>query len=312
MEAVEKVKNTFGTEQAERKKLSPGQFLLVLILGLYGMICLLPMVLIGIVSFSSETSIDKNGFSFFPDEWSLKAFDYVYTFKDQLIQSYKVTIFETVVGTVITLLLTGMFAYTLSRKSFRLRKGLSVYLLITMLFGGGLLGGYLVNTNIWKLRNNLLVLVIPGCVSAWNCIIMRTFIQSNVPDSLIEAAKIDGAGEVHTFFRIILPIMVPVLAAIGFMSAIGHWNEWQTAFLYIDNPDYATLQLMLIRIEKNLSYLQERLDYLSPKELEMLKNAPTESARMALLLFTIGPVMIAYPFFQKYFIKGITIGAVKG
>ena len=296
----------------KRPKFSSGQILLMIILGLFALLCLLPMLLIVVVSFSSEASISSKGFSFFPEEWSLKAFGYVAAFSNQLIQSYMVTIYETFVGTAITLVLTSMFAYTLSRRDFMLRKALAVYVLITMLFSGGLLSSDLVNTNIWGMRNNLLVLVIPGAVGAMNCIIMRTFIQTNVPDSLIESAKIDGASEYRLFFSIVMPIMLPVLAAIGFMAAVGHWNEWQTAFLYIDNPKYATLQLMLIRIEKSLSFLQERLDSLSAEELELLANAPSETARMAILLCTLGPVMIAYPFFQKYFVKGITIGSVKG
>ena len=296
----------------KRPNFSPGQILLMIILGLFALLCLLPMLLIVVVSFSSEASISAKGFSFFPQEWSLSAFHYVAAFSNQLIQSYMVTIYETFVGTAITLVLTSMFAYTLSRRDFMLRKALAVYLLITMLFSGGLLSSYLVNTNIWGMRNNLLVLVIPGAVGAMNCIIMRTFIQTNVPDSLIESAKIDGASEYRLFFSIVMPIMLPVMAAIGFMAAVGHWNEWQTAFLYIDNPKYATLQLMLIRIEKSLSFLQERLDSLTAEELELLANAPSETARMAILLCTLGPVMIAYPFFQKYFVKGITIGSVKG
>ncbi len=294
------------------KKFTLGQLLLIIIISAITLACLLPMLLVVIVSFSSEASIAEKGFSFFPTEWSLKAFEYVGTFGAQIIQSYKVTIAEAVLGTLLSLFLTGMFAYTLSRSDFMLRKALSVYLLITMLFSGGLLGGYLINTNVFNLRNNFLVLILPSCVTAWNCIVMRTFVQQNVPPALIEAAKIDGAGEVYTYFKIVLPIMVPVMAAIGFMVAIGHWNDWQTAFLYIDDPNLATLQLLLIRIEKNLSYLQQRQGSLSAEELMAMKDAPSESARMAVLLFTIGPVLIFYPFFQRYFIQGITVGSVKG
>jgi len=141
---------------------------------------------------------------------------------------------------------------------------------------------------------------------------MRTFIRSNVHDALIESAKIDGAGDIYTYFKIVMPIMLPVLAAIGFMAAVTHWNEWQMAYLYIDNPKMTTLQLLLIRIEKNLQYLQQNESSLSPEQMEQLQNAPSESARMAILFFTIGPIMVAYPFFQKYFIKGITMGSVKG
>ena len=294
------------------KKYGLPQYILWLILFISALFCFLPVLLILIVSFSSEASVSAKGFSFFPMAWTLDSYKYVFTFKDQLINSYLITIFETVCGSALTVLFTAMFAFVLSRKEFKLNRFFTIYLLITMLFNGGMLSSYLVNTNIYHLRNNLLILILPGCVTAWNCIIMRTFIQSNVPEALIDAAKIDGAGEMYTFFKIVTPIMVPVLAAIGFMAAMTHWNEWQTAFLYIDKTGLATLQLMLMRIEKNLSYMQERANSLSPEELLAMKNAPTETARMAILFFTMGPVMVAYPFFQKYFIKGITIGAVKG
>lgn len=288
------------------------QLVLVLIISIISALCFLSIVLVVIGAFSSEASINANGFSFFPKQWSVDAFSYVGTFKGQLVQSYIVTLFETVAGTIIALFFTCMFSYVLSRKSFMLNKFFSIYILITMLFSGGLLGSYLINTNVFHLRNNLLVLIIPGCVTAWNTIVMRSFIVSNVPDALVEAAKIDGAGEIYTFYKIVLPLLTPVIAALGFMIAVAHWNEWQTAFLYIDNPNFATLQLMLIRIEKNLSFLQERMSYLSPEEIQMMKNAPSESSRMAILLVTIGPIMFVFPFFQKYFIKGITMGAVKG
>ncbi len=294
------------------KKRHAAQPVLILVLTLLTVLCLLPLILIVVVSFSSQASISSKGFSFFPAEWSLEGWRYVLKFGDQVLQSYKITIFETLTGTFLTLLFTSMFAYALSRKQWALRGFLSIFLLITMLFNGGIVASYMINTTMYHLKNNLLILILPGAVSAFNCIVMRTFIQSNLPDSLVEAAQIDGAGEFYLFFRIVIPIMLPSLAAIGFMTAIGHWNEWQTALLYITDSSKATLQLMLIRIEKNLDYLKERMAYLSPEELAQLKKAPGEPMRMAILLVTLGPILVAYPFFQKYFVKGITVGAVKG
>lgn len=301
-------------KRAERTKVSRGQIILALIIFVITLICFLPVALVLIVSFSSESSIATKGFTFFPSGWSTGAYKYVFSFGAQLIQSYKITLFETVVGTLLTLLLTSMFAYALSRKDFMLRGPLAVYLLITMLFSGGMLGSYLVNANIYHLRNNLLVLVVPGCVSTMNCIVMRTFITSNVPDSLIEAAKIDGAGEIYTFFKIVMPIMVPVLASIGFMCAVGHWNEWQTSMLYIDDADKATLQLMLMRVEKNIEFLKmrEAMGNLSELEMKELNSVPSMATRMALLFCTLGPILVIYPFFQRFFIRGMTIGSVKG
>ena len=302
------------TRRAEKTKVTRGQVVLAVIILLFTILCFLPVALVLVVSFSSDVSIAERGFTFFPSSWSTGAYKYVFSFGGQLIQSYKITIFETVVGTLLTLLLTSMFAYALSRKDFMLRGPLAIYLLITMLFSGGMLGSYLINANVYHLRNNLLVLVVPGCVSTMNCIVMRTFINSNVPDSLIEAAKIDGAGEVYTFFKIVMPIMAPVLAYIGFMCAVGHWNEWQTSMLYIDDADKATLQLMLMRVEKNIEFLKmrESMGNLSEVELKELDRVPSMATRMALLFCTLGPILVIYPFFQKFFIRGMTIGSVKG
>ena len=166
-----------------------GQYVLAFILGLFTLFCFLPVLLVVIVSFSSEASVAAKGFSFFPTEWSTKAYDYVLKFGRQLLVSYGVTTFVAVFGTLLSLWLTSMFAYSLSRKNFNWRNGLSVYLLITMLFSGGTLGGYLINTNVFHLKNTLWVLILPGCITTMNVIVMRTFINTNVPDSLVEAAK---------------------------------------------------------------------------------------------------------------------------
>lgn len=301
-------------KELTHKKPSRGQYVLAVILGLFTLFCLLPVLLVVIVSFSSEASVAAKGFSFFPSEWSVKAYDYVLKFGRQLLVSYGVTTFVAVFGTLLSLWLTSMFAYSLSRKNFNWRNGLSVYLLITMLFSGGTLGGYLINTNVFHLKNTLWVLILPGCITTMNVIVMRTFINTNVPDSLVEAAKIDGASDYRLFFVIVIPIMAPVLAALGFMTAIGHWNQWMTSYLYITKSELTTLQHMLMKIEKNLDFLKEQLaqGQLSPEQVEEFKNAPSETARMAMLFCTLGPVLVVYPFFQRFFIKGMTVGAVKG
>ena len=301
-------------KELTHKKPARGQYVLAFILGLFTLFCFLPVLLVVIVSFSAETSVAAKGFSFFPTEWSTKAYDYVLKFGRQLLVSYGVTTFVAVFGTLLSLWLTSMFAYSLSRKNFNWRNGLSVYLLITMLFSGGTLGGYLINTNVFHLKNTLWVLILPGCITTMNVIVMRTFINTNVPDSLVEAAKIDGASDYRLFFVIIVPIMAPVLAALGFMTAIGHWNQWMTSYLYITKSELTTLQHMLMKIEKNLDFLKEQLAQgrLSQEQIEEFKNAPSETARMAMLFCTLGPVLVIYPFFQRFFIKGMTVGAVKG
>lgn len=295
-----------------KKKLGIGQWVLTLILGIYAIMCLLPVLLVIIVSFSSDESINVKGFSFLPAEWSLKAWEYVLGFGRQLVVSYGVTIFITVAGTAFGLVVMAMFAYTLSRRCFELRKQLSILMLITMLFSGGQLATYIVETTLYGLKDSLWALILPG-IGAMNIIILRTYIQSNVSDALVESAKIDGAGEFRTFWMIVFPMMKPVLASVGFRLAVNCWNEWQKAYMYITSDSRTPLQLLLIRIEKNIDYLLKNQGEI-PSEvyMELLNNVPRESGRMAVLLVSLGPIMVAYPFFQKYFVKGLTVGAVKG
>ena len=287
-----------------------GQFMLYFVLTLFALACLLPMVLVVIASLSTEASILEKGFSFFPTEWTLDGYRYISTFGDQIIRAYGVTLFETVVGSLWTVFICSMFGYVLSRKTFRLRKFLTVFLLITMLFRGGGLSEFIIKSNYYQLRNNLLVLILPG-VGAYTCFVMRTFIQSNVHESLIESAKLDGAGEFYIYTRIVLPLIKPVLAALGFMEAIGHWNQWQTSLLYMSNPKLATLQQILMKIQNSMDYFKQNMS-LSPELAKVWATLPKTSTKMAIVVVTTGPIIIAYPFFQKYFIKGITLGSVKG
>lgn len=295
-----------------RRKIDISQTLLRLVILIMSVICVIPVLLVIIVAFSSEACIAENGFSYFPAEWSLDGFRYVLRMKEQIIRAYGITLFETLTGSLLTILVTSMFAYVLSQENFVPNKFLAKYVVFTTLFSGGLFGSYLINTNLYGMKNNLLVLILPSCVTAWNTIVMRTFIRSNVPKSIIESAAIDGAGEIHTFFRIVMPIMKPVMASIGFRTAVTHWNEWQTAYLYLDDAKKSTLQLVLVRIEDEIDYLRRNIGSLSAEEVLELQDAPSETARMAILFFSIAPIMFAYPFFQKYFIKGITVGSVKG
>ncbi len=298
--------------KSNRTKMTAGQYSLTGFMGLYAAACLLPILLVLVVSFSSDQSIQQKGFSFFPEEWSLKAWQYVLGYGKQLLVSYGVTIWITVASTVIGLIVMSMFSYALSRSCFSLRRQLSFLLLFTMLFSGGQLSQYLVETTIYGLKDSLWALILPG-VSAMHVIIMRTYIQGNVPESVIESAKIDGARESRIFWQIVFPMMKPTLASIGFMKAVGVWNDWQKAYLYISSPSKTPLQLLLIRIEKSIEFLLQNSEQIPAAEYMLLQqNMPQESGRMAILLTALGPIMIAYPFFQKYFVKGLTVGAVKG
>lgn len=293
-----------------KKKVKPGQIILLLILCLFALCTLLPVLLVLIASFTSESALTLNGFSFFPEEWSMEAWNYVYTMKDQILTSYKVTIFITVFKTLSTLFVCSMLAYTLARKQFKLRGFLSIMLLITMLFSGGTLSSYLINTTVYHLKDTIWVLCMPG-VGAMTVFMMRTYIQSNITDALIESAKIDGAGEFRIYMQICLPLMPPMLAALGFMEAVGAWNEWQGAMLYITKPELTPLQLLLMRIQGNLDILNSGK---VPADVvaAISESVPADGVRMALLFVVLGPIMVIYPFFEKYFVQGLTLGSVKG
>lgn len=294
----------------EKKKITIGQIILYIVLLLYTLFCFLPILLVIIASFTDGGELAINGFSFFPKKWSLDGWRYVLELKDRIIKSYGITIFITFMHTVTTLLVESMLAFALSRKSFKLRGVFSMMLLMTTLFSGGTLSSYIFNTNIYHLKDTMLVLWLPA-VSMTNTIILRTYISGTISDAVVESAKIDGARDFRIFFQIVLPLMKPSLASIGFMTAVGKWNAWVPGKLYISTPEKRPLQNILMSIETNIEALQD-----SELPLEMLEAMggaiPEDSARMALLFTVLGPIMIIYPFFQKYFVKGLTLGSVKG
>ena len=293
------------------KRITAGQIILLSVMIVFAAACLLPLALVVIASFSSEASLATRGFSYFPSEWSLKGWNYVIKMKNQLLVSYRVTILITFIGTLGSLLFMSMIAFALSRRTFVLRTFISMLLLFTMLFSGGQLAGYLINTSVYHLKDTWLILCLPS-VGAMNIIIMRTYIQENIADSLIESAWLDGAGDFRIYMQIVMPLMPPVLASLGFMIAVGYWNNWETGYLYISSPNKTPLQLLLMRIENNISMLKNNSNLSSAAMAAMEKEIPEESARMALLFTVLGPIMIVYPFFQKYFVKGLTVGSVKG
>lgn len=297
---------------SKKEKKGLGQYILGFFLLLYTMFCALPVLLVFIAAFSDETTILQQGFSFFPKKLSLDGVNSVLRYGKQLLTSYGVTIFITVFGTAFGLLVMSMFAYSISRRDFRLAKFLSIYLLIPMLFSGGQLSGYVIFTSYYHLKDSLLLLILPLCVSTMNVIILRTYIANSIPNELMEAAKIDGAGEYRTFFQITLPLLKPSLAAVGFMMATAYWNDWQNALLYITTDAKKPLQLLLVNIQKSIEFLLNNANVPASVRAAMGGNIPQYSSTMATVLVVIGPIMVVYPFFQKYFIKGLTVGSVKG
>ena len=304
--------NAADLAPSKKEKKGIGQIILGFFLFLYTLFCGLPILLVFIAAFSDEKAITQNGFSFFPEKWSLAGINSVLRYGSQLLTSYGVTIFVTVFGTFLGLLVMSMFAYSISRKDFRLSKFLSIYLLIPMLFNGGQLSGYVIFTSYYHLKDSLWLLILPLCVTTMNVIILRTYIANSIPNELMEAAKIDGAGEYRTFFQITLPLLQPSLAAVGFMMATVYWNDWQNALLYITTDKKKPLQLLLINIQKSIEFLLNNSNVPASARAAMGGNIPQYSSTMATVLVVIGPIMIVYPFFQKYFVKGLTVGSVKG
>lgn len=304
--------NAADLAPSKKEKKGLGQYILGFFLLLYTLFCGLPILLVFIAAFTDEKAINQNGFSFFPEKWSMAGVNSVLRYGSQLLTSYGITIFITVFGTFLGLLVMSMFAYSISRKDFRLSKFLSVYLLIPMLFNGGTLSGYIIFTSWYGLKDSLWLLILPLCVSTMNVIILRTYIVNSIPNELMEAAKIDGAGEYRTFFQITLPLLKPSLAAVGFMMATAYWNDWQNALLYITSDNKKPLQLLLVNIQKSIEFLLNNSNVPASARAAMGGNIPQYSSTMATVLVVIGPIMIVYPFFQKYFVKGLTVGSVKG
>ena len=304
--------NAADLAPSRKEKKGIGQYILAFFLLLYTLFCALPVLLVFISAFTDEKYITQHGFSFFPEKWSMAGMNAVLRYGKQLARSYAVTIGITVVGTLCGLLIMSMFAYSISRPDFRLSKFLSVYLLIPMLFNGGQLAGYIVFTSYYNLKDSYALLVFPLMVTTMNVIILRTYIVNSIPAELMEAAKIDGAGEYRTFFQITLPLLKPSLAAVGFMMATAYWNDWQNALMYITSDNKKPLQLLLVNIQKSIEFLLNNNNVPASVRAAMGGGIPQYSSTMATVIVVIGPIMIVYPFFQKYFIKGLTVGSVKG
>ena len=276
-----------------KNKYGLGQFILTIVLLLLTVFFAAPVLLVFIAAFTDEVYITQHGFSFLPKAWSMNGFNSVLRYGTQLLRSYGVTIGVTVVGTFLGLLIMSMYAYSISRRDFRLSKFLSIYLLIPMLFNGGQLSGYIVFTGYYHLKDSLLLLILPLCVTTMNVIILRTYIANSIPYELMEAATIDGAGDYRTFFQITLPLMKPALAAVGFMMATAYWNDWQNALLYIVTDSKKPLQLLLINIQKSIEFLLNNSNVPASARAAMGGTIPQYSATMATVVVPKRPLVPA-------------------
>ena len=278
---------------------------------LLAIICILPVVLVFIVSISSEKSIQNFGYSFWPKQFSAEAYSYLYNSKDSILRSFGVSILVTVLGTIVGLILNTTIAYALSRKNFKFKSFFTWVIFIPMLFNGGMISSYIVVSNMLNLKDTIWALILPSAVSSFNIIILRTFFQTTVPDSLIESAKLDGANQLRIFTTIVLPISLPAIATIGLFLTFAYWNDWYNALLYIDNSKLIPIQALLNRIQGEIEFMNQNISLLGASATEILEKLPSESVRMAIVIVVVLPIACSYPFFQKYFISGLTIGAVK-
>lgn len=282
-----------------------------IVLILLSAMCLLPFVFVMIISVTDEQTLIMNGYRIIPEKWSFAAYQYIVSAGSTILKSYGVTIMVTVVGTLLSLLLTGTYAYSLSRRTYAYKGFFTKLATVPMLFSGGLVANYLVMTQVLHLKDNPLALILPLCLGPYNIIILRTFFKTSVPDAVIESAKIDGASEWKLFLRIVIPMALPGLATIGLFSTLGYWNDWYQAMLYIETPSRIPLQYLLMKIEKNIEFLNANKTALGVSGVELANAMPKETIKMAIVVITTLPIVFAYPFFQRYFVNGLTIGAVK-
>lgn len=282
------------------------------ILCLISLLMLIPLALVVIVSFSSEASIATNGFSFFPTEWTLEGYKYLMKMGDQILASYKITIIITILGTVMSLFVMTMYAYVLAQKNFVFRKFFMWFLFFTMLFSGGLVPSYIMNVRYLHINDSIWIFLLPSLVSVYNVIILRTFILTTIPDTLFEAARIDGAGHFRIYVSIVLPLFKAGIATIALFNVVSRWNDWFTGMLYIKKASLIPLQTMLKNIQDNIDFLKQNAQVAgTPDGIAFLNSLPDQNLRMACTIIVIVPILCAYPFFQRYFVQGLTMGSVK-
>lgn len=273
----------------------------------------MPVILMVVISFSSAESIAINGYKYIPSEWSLEAYKAIGKMGSSFGRSYMMTIFYTVVGTSLGLVIMSMFAYVLARKDFVYRRQVTFLIFFTTLFSGGLVPSYILNTRYLHINDTIWIFILPGLMSAFDVIVLRTFVQTTIPDALFDSAKIDGANDFQVYLHIVLPLFKAALATVGLFNVVEYWNNWFTGILYIENPKLVPIMTLLQKIQKDIQYLKANTEFANSQEgMELMSSLPSEGCRMAISVIAILPLMVMYPFFQKYFVKGMTVGSVKG
>lgn len=289
----------------------PTNVLFNIILSILSLLSIIPFIFVMIISLTDENSLAMNGYRFIPEKFSLYAYQYIVQAGENIIRSYGVTILVTVLGTVIGLLLTGTYAYALSRKTYAFKKFFTTMITVPMLFSGGMIANYLIVTKVLMLKDTVWALILPLCLNSFNIIVLRTFFKTSIPDAVVESAKIDGASEWRLFFQIVIPMALPGLATIGLFLTLGYWNDWFNAMMYLDSKKWVPLQYLLIQIESSIDWLASNKSMMGVDGIQAAANLPKETIKMAIVVISTLPIIFAYPFFQRYFVNGLTVGAVK-
>ncbi|CAI3318037.1 carbohydrate ABC transporter permease [Enterococcus cecorum] len=283
-----------------------------IIIALFALSCVLPFFFVVMISLTEEHSLAELGYRFWPKEFSTAAYSYIFAgqMSSKIFKAFGVTVLVTVLGTVVNSTMTSLYAYVISRSNFPFRKFFTIFALITILFTPGMVATYLIVSNMLFLKDTIWALILPMALGPFNILVMRTFFIKTVPDSIIESARMDGASELKIFMKIVLPLAVPGIATISLFAALGYWNDWFNALLYIQNDDLVPLQYLLMKIQSNLDFLAKNAG-MGAQIQGGLAALPSESARMAIVVVSTLPIALTYPFFQKYFVGGLTIGGVK-
>ncbi len=288
------------------------QILAHTVLIIFSLYVILPFILLFMSSITDETSLMLNGYSFFPEKFSLGSYAYIFKNASKIFRAYGITILVTVVGTFLNILMSSMIAYPLALKNFPGRRAITFYLFFTMLFNGGLVPTYLMYANFFHIKNTIFALIVPSFfLSAMNVLLIRTYIATSVPDALFEAAQVDGASEFRIFFGIVIPLSKPILVTMGLFSGLAYWNDWTNGLYYITNTRMYSIQNLLNKMITDIQVLTTDSNISAQAGAEISK-LPAVGIRMAIAVVAMIPILILFPFVQKYFQKGIALGAVKG
>ena len=281
------------------------------VLGIISFMCIAPVVLMAVASLTDNDVLNLYGYTYFPQKWSLEAYEFLIKQGTVISKSFLNSVLVTFMGTALGIMVTVLLAYTISRKELVGRKLIMLFVFFTMLFNGGMVPTYLMYTQIFHIKNTMWALLFPHLlVNGFNVLLVRTFFNENIPEVLLEAARIDGAGEISIFRNVVLPISKPILATIGLLVGVGYWNDWYNGLLFVTDVNYYPLQNFLNKIMTDLQFLSQNMSATSDVN-SIIANVPSGTVRMAMAFIGALPVIIVFPFFQKYFTKGITVGAVK-